>query len=247
MSSSAEVDFVHPSNISVDEPLDEDEDGTEIVESDNHEVENSEYSLISDEEYVSICAPPYSPVVSDVSVHTNSDEDLNEIDDDEIIPPDTDNVVFEASSTESKFPAMPTWPGFKLVIDNVDKNIHPTFHRIDRQTQSVHYCHTIAIKDRIDLSEYSEVSSNNLFNFSGFVPNAQDLELIKKDLQILVHRLASVICIPNPSLCTFRRVIVQYIPSFSTEGEFVQWHIPSRFSEQMSKKSVVISFHAMEL
>ena len=82
--SSAEVDFVHPSNISVDEPLDEDEDGTEIVESDDHKVENSEYSVINDEEYVFICAPPYSP---DVSVHANSDEDVKEIDDNETIPP----------------------------------------------------------------------------------------------------------------------------------------------------------------
>ena len=77
MSSSAEIDFVHPSNVFVDEPLDE--DNTEIVESNNHEVENSEYYVISDEESVSISAPPYSPVVSDVSVHANSDEDLNEI------------------------------------------------------------------------------------------------------------------------------------------------------------------------
>ena len=52
---------------------------------------------------------------------------------------------------------MPTWPGLKLVIDNVDKNNRPTFHRIDHQTQSVHYGHTLAIKNRIDLSEYSEV------------------------------------------------------------------------------------------
>ena len=249
MSSSEEVDFVHPSNIFIDESLDEDEDDTEIVESDNHEVENSEYYVISDEECVSICAPPYSPVVSDVSVHANSDEDLNEIDDDDdkTIPPDTDNVVFEAPSTETEFLVMPIWPGFKLVIDNVDKNIRPTFQRIDRQTQSVHYCHTIAIQDRIDLSEYSEVSCNNLVNFSDFLPNTQDLELIKKDLQILVHRLACVIYITNPSLCTFRRVIVQYIPSFSAEEEFVQWHIPSKFSEQMSKKSVVVSFHTTEL
>ena len=41
--------------------------------------------------------------------------------------------------------------------------------------------------------------------------------------------------------CLFR-VIVQYIPSFSGESEFVQWHIPSKFSEQMRKKSVVVSF-----
>ena len=100
--------------------------------------------------------------MSDVVDGTNGDDDLNEFDYDEMVPTETVDVLCQTPPTEIANVTMTSWPGFKLVIDNVDKNIHPSFQRVDRQTQSLHYCHTIAIKDRIYLSEYSEVSCNNL-------------------------------------------------------------------------------------
>ena len=245
MVSPEEADFVHPSNIFVDESLDNDDEY--VVSSNNHEVDISEYSRISDEDETSTCAPPYSPIMSDVTDCTNSDDNFDEFDYDETVPTESDNVLF-ATPVEVENTTMSMWPGFKLVIDNVNKNIRPTFQRIDRQTQSLHYCHTIAIKDRIDLSKYSELSCSNLLKISDFLPNAQDLKLIKKDFQILVYRLVLIQTdlILVHYFYLILRVIVQYIPSFFSEGKFVQWHIPSKFSEEMRRKSVVVSSYSVE-
>ena len=38
------------------------------------------------------------------------------------------------------------WNGYKVVKDNFDKNIHPSFQRVNRQTLSTHYCHVYAVK-----------------------------------------------------------------------------------------------------
>ena len=46
-----------------------------------------------------------------------------------------------------------SWCGFKLVGDNIDKNVHPTYQRSDHQTQSLHYFHAYAVVDCIDLCE----------------------------------------------------------------------------------------------
>ena len=41
---------------------------------------------------------------------------------------------------------------FKLVGDNIDKNINPQDVRLDSQTVSLHYFHSYAVRDRIDMS-----------------------------------------------------------------------------------------------
>ena len=173
------VGFIHPRNVFVSESFDNVDENVVSVKDDS-----SEHSRISDDES-SICGP-YSPILSDVTDCANSDDDLNEFDYDEMVPTEADDVLFPIPPTEVENTIVTSWPGFKLVIDNVDKNIRPSFQRIDRQTQSLHYCHTIAVKDRIDLSEYSEVSCNNLVTFSDFLPNAQDLRLIKRNRSLCI-------------------------------------------------------------
>ena len=44
------------------------------------------------------------------------------------------------------------WAGYKIVGDNVDKNIHPSFQRTDWQIESLHYFHVCAAEDRVDFS-----------------------------------------------------------------------------------------------
>lgn len=44
-----------------------------------------------------------------------------------------------------------TWSGFKLVGDNLDKNVHPRYGRIDHRTQSLHFFQLYAVKDRVNL------------------------------------------------------------------------------------------------
>lgn len=48
------------------------------------------------------------------------------------------------------------WCGFKLVMDNIDMNISPSFQRVDKTKKSLHYVHTYAVKDRVDLSIVSD-------------------------------------------------------------------------------------------
>ena len=46
---------------------------------------------------------------------------------------------------------------YKLVKDNIDKTIKP--RRIDSQTQSLHYFHTYAVRNRIHVSHFSDRAS----------------------------------------------------------------------------------------
>ena len=85
--------------------------------------------------------------------------------------------------------ASSTWTGFKLVKDIIDKNIRPSFQRNDRQTKSYHYCHAFALKDRVDLSSYSDTKPDHL-NIDPFclLPSADDFKQLKKNFFILVSR-----------------------------------------------------------
>ena len=49
-----------------------------------------------------------------------------------------------------------TLPTFKLVGDNLDKNVRPCDMRIDYQTQALHYFHMYAVRDRINLAEFAD-------------------------------------------------------------------------------------------
>ena len=55
---------------------------------------------------------------------------------------------------------LPTWDGFKLVGDNIDKNIRPSEQRIDRQTRSLHYFHSFAVRDRVNFSNTSDAAND---------------------------------------------------------------------------------------
>ena len=48
------------------------------------------------------------------------------------------------------------WCGFKIVGDNIDKNVRPSYQRLDHQTQSLHHFHSFAVRDRINLTAYSD-------------------------------------------------------------------------------------------
>ena len=56
------------------------------------------------------------------------------------------------------------WCGFKIVGDNFDKNFSQTYQRIDYQTVSRHYFHMYAVKDRVDLSELSDIPRDNVID-----------------------------------------------------------------------------------
>ena len=82
------------------------------------------------------------------------------------------------------------WPGYMLVVDNVDKNFRPSFQRVDHQTVSLHYVHMYAVKDRIDLSSLSERFPLNIsIKPSDILPTTSDLSSLKQHFKILGERL----------------------------------------------------------
>ena len=50
------------------------------------------------------------------------------------------------------------WDGFKIVGDNIDKNVRPSYQRHDHQMKSFHHFHSYAVRDRIDLTCSSNIS-----------------------------------------------------------------------------------------
>ena len=81
------------------------------------------------------------------------------------------------------------WTGFKIVGDNVDKNFRPSTQRHDNKTKSMHWFHLYAVKDRIDLSSYSDCTSNlATIDVNELLIHKDDIKQITSDAEILISR-----------------------------------------------------------
>lgn len=81
------------------------------------------------------------------------------------------------------------WCGVKLVIDNVDFNITPSFQRVNKVKKSLHYVQTYGVKDRVDLSSLSnEPPRNRKRDANDLMPSPQDIASLKEDFCILLSR-----------------------------------------------------------
>lgn len=97
--------------------------------------------------------------------------------------PPTGNTHMQAQS-------VPTWHGFKLVGDNLDKTVHRRHQTHDKQTVSMHYFHYYAIMDRIDLSKLSDKAPEKPKHIDGnlFLPTLTDIEAINQDFCTYIAR-----------------------------------------------------------
>ena len=59
--------------------------------------------------------------------------------------------------TEPSEIAISDWKGFKILGDNVDKHIRPSFQQVNNHTISLHYFHSYAVADRVNFSSLSDV------------------------------------------------------------------------------------------
>ncbi len=64
----------------------------------------------------------------------------------DVIPVDAS----EKSSSEDAAAGKSVNTGYKIVFDNIDKNVNPRHMRSDNQTRSLHYVQSYAVKDRIN-------------------------------------------------------------------------------------------------
>eukprot|EP00731_Ephydatia_muelleri_P010254 Em0005g840a len=123
------------------------------------------------------------------------------------------------------------WYGFRLVGDNVDKNVKPRDMRLNSQTTSLHYFHTYAVKDRICFSHLStdpiEIVQDSI-NFEMFYPTVGDNTQLVSNLETLVARM-----------------FVQRIPGLQSLSAEATPHIKHLYSKQMALKSEVVPLGVM--
>lgn len=119
---------------------------------------------------------------------------------------------------------------FKLCGDNIDKTVKRRYLRSDKGNLSLHYFHSYAVLDRIDVSCLSESPLPTCLNSpdkiaESLLPSLSDDSSMKTDFAILVSR-----------------VLAKHLEFFSFGfQDVVQWHISHKFSMQMAKKSTVVS------
>eukprot|EP00731_Ephydatia_muelleri_P006750 Em0003g998a len=118
------------------------------------------------------------------------------------------------------------WNGFKLIGDNIDKNIKPRDMRINNQTKSLHYFHAFAVKDRInfsDITNNAELVFPDDIDYSVFYPNDDDDAQLVSNFQTLVTR-----------------IFVEHIPHLQHLFGKVTHNIQHKYSKNMSIKSTVV-------
>lgn len=124
--------------------------------------------------------------------------------------------------------------GYKPIGDNIDFTVKARYMRSEgRQDQSLHFFHSYAIKDRIDLFKFS------------FQPSriAKPIATRKLPLEMLPSLDDNATLSRNISTIV-SRILVENLPFFrSTFSDVVTWHINHSHYEEMSKKSEVVSFN----
>lgn len=161
---------------------------------------------------------------------TCSDNVTNFIGDDSSTSNSSSQRTSSQSESDSQVPTQtyaPSLKSYKLVGDNIDKEVRPRDMRSDHQTRSLHYFHTYGVRDRVDLSDVSdkhpmpELSSLRL---TDLLPNATDEKNLLANFSILVGR-----------------VLKKRMPFFSTYAKGMCRHIQHEFYTEMSQKSGIVS------
>ena len=92
-----------------------------------------------------------APVFSPLSETSQEDEENSfTSDDDKLERPlaiETEHTIVTSQHDEHSLPY-----GYKLVGDNVDKNVKPSLQRYEMRSQSLHQFHSFAVRDRVPIA-----------------------------------------------------------------------------------------------
>ena len=186
--------------------------------------------------------PPFSPL-SESNCDTNSNDtqtativeanSMNETSHQNLQPDVASSTaefsIQEASCTDLSSSVSRLY-GMKLVADNIDKTVKPRFMRVNKRNVSMHFMHVYAVQDRISLEKLSETPPPVPIEpaLNEILPSkSDDLELSKL---FGIH---------------VSRILATHMPFFlEIFKDAVSWHICHEFSEEMSKKSEVVSLYA---
>lgn len=117
------------------------------------------------------------------------DDDFESGDDDFLIHLEEVSTTLEQEFEEANGLQSAVCTGFKVVGDNIDKNIRRSYQCIDRTTRSLHYFHMFAVKDRVDFSHLSNSRPTHVeVDIQVLLPSAKDFAAIKNDFEILISR-----------------------------------------------------------
>ena len=104
-----------------------------------------------------------------------------------------ESCVNDRSAIVSSASTLLKWLGFKIVIDNIDKNLRRSFQRFNNKTISMHACHMYACLDRIDFSSLSDVMpSDPLIDVETLLIGKAEINELNGDVEVLLERY--VIC-----------------------------------------------------
>ena len=115
---------------------------------------------------------------------------------------------------------------FKIVGDNIDKHIKPRDMRSDYQARSLHYFHSYAVQDWLNMDDFDD-------NIPCPDPGAVSLELLLPTPQDEAN-------IRNNTCILVARILKKYMPFFTKYGKGVERHIIHQYSEEMSRTSHVV-------
>ena len=125
-------------------------------------------------------------------------EDHREIDcgNSEILSPSVSNES-SGQGNQADNLGVPTGPcqvikpphyGYTLTIDNIDMNVRRSFQRLDRTTQSYHFCHVYAALNRMDSAMLEYGHSSGVISLETVLPSIGDVEKVLEDFNVLVSR-----------------------------------------------------------
>ena len=174
------------------------------------ESSSSSSSSSSPESNQSQSSSPSSPTMSEFSETSTSSLNI-----DDFLGP---------VSTARPPPALKT---YRLVGDNIDKQVNPRDMRSDNQTRSLHYFHTYAVRDRIDLTGVSDqkvVPDLKTIRLDDILPTSSQEKELRGNFSIL-----------------FARMLKKHMPFFAKFGQGLERHIRHEFYSEMSEKSEVVS------
>ena len=118
--------------------------------------------------------------------------------------------------------------GFKIVGDNVDKNVKPRYMRSDNRLQSLHYFHSFAIKSRIDIAGLSDIPPDPLdtVDISKLLPNDDDDKQLHNNFRVHIERML----VRN----------IQFL-KFACD-DLITLHIKHKYYSEMSGPSEIVSY-----
>lgn len=105
---------------------------------------------------------------------------------------DSGTLVVRNSTSLCEMQVEQQWWGYKIVGDNIDKSVKPSFGRVDAPSQSLHYFHAYSVLDRIDLSGVSDITPSTPLNITELLPSTEDIHLIKSQFTILISRYNNI-------------------------------------------------------